>query len=261
MSNLQRLCLYLIIFRDQSLIDGNHLKSNIINHMPRLNEFIFYIDSSINTDDKLNLPLKEDIQYTFIDFPNNNIISYVDYFAESQEAQCHIYSYPSLMEYFNCITNNFPGGLYNYVREVSLVDEQSFEHEFFHRIQKSFPYMEKLSVCNYKPQNRKQPFESNNYNRNLSIIEYSSLNVLHIFNVHDDYIEQFLFNTKTYFENTIILVIEYESLKRVTHNFTRDATRLNCAKINKLYLKLKSICSNSLKEYFPYAEICYCKIY
>ncbi|CAF1514089.1 unnamed protein product [Rotaria sordida] len=84
-----------------------------------------------------------------------------------------------------------------------------------------------------------------------------NLNELVIIDVHDDYIEEFLFDTKTYLPYNIILHINHESLQRVTNNFTRDATRINCAKINKLNLTGELKCSNSLKEYFPYAEIRY----
>jgi hypothetical protein len=117
--------------------------------------------------------------------------------------------------------------------------------------------MEQLFVINHKSQNRKQSYEPNNDNQNLSLIEYSFLSELGIIDVHDDYIEQFLFDTKTYLRNNVILYIRYESLQRVTHNFTRDATRINYAKINKLYLGAKPKCSNSsLQEYFPYATLC-----
>lgn len=112
-----------------------------------------------------------------------------------------------------------------------------------------------LSLVNHKPQNRKQSYESNHNNRNVSVIEYSFLCELRIINVHDDYIEQFLFDTKMYLPNNVILQIKYESLERVTHNFTRDATRINCAKINGLVLRGESTCSDSLEQYFPYAKI------
>ncbi|CAF2819760.1 unnamed protein product [Rotaria sp. Silwood2] len=195
MSNLEQLDLYVAIFIDTTFIDGNHLKKNIINRMSRLNQFKFYIRSFMHIRNQVNFPSTEDIQRTFIDFPNNNnnIISYVDYFSEAKQSQCHIYSYPSFMPYYENITNNFPGGLFKYVRVVSLFDEHPFEHEFFLRIQESFPFMEQLSVANYKSQNYKQSYESNNDNRNLSLIEYSFLGELVILNVHDDYIEQFLF--------------------------------------------------------------------
>ncbi|CAF3331627.1 unnamed protein product [Rotaria sp. Silwood2] len=49
------------------------------------------------------------------------------------------------MSYYGNITNNFPGGLFQYVRVVSLCDDSPFEHEFFIQIQKSFPFLEQLS--------------------------------------------------------------------------------------------------------------------
>ncbi|CAF3082595.1 unnamed protein product [Rotaria sp. Silwood2] len=258
MSNLEQLGLYIAIFVDETFIDGNNLKRNIINRMPRLNQFRFYIRSLMFIHNQVNLPSAEDIQRTFIDFPNNNIISYVNYFPEARRGRCHIYSYPSRMQYYSGIPNNFPGGLYTYVRVVLLLDERPFEHEFFLRIQKSFPFMEQLTLINHKSQNRKQSYELNNDNRNLSVIEYSFLNELDIVEVHDDYIEQFLFDTKTHLQNNVLLYINYESLKRVTHNFTRDATRINCTKINKLQLCGETKCSNfRLQEYFPHAKICY----
>jgi hypothetical protein len=121
--------------------------------------------------------------------------------------------------------------------------------------------MEELFLTNRKPQNRKQSYESNDNNRNLSPIQYFFLNELHIVNVHDDYIEQFLFHTKAYLQNNVHLYINYESLQRVTHNFTRDATRITCAKISKLSLHGQAKRSNSLEEYFSYAKICYPRIY
>jgi hypothetical protein len=259
MSNLEELGLYIEIYGDITFIDGNNLKKNIINRMSRLYRFTFYIHSSLDFHDQVDFPSTEDIQRTFIDFPNNNnIISYVDYFPEAKESQCHIYSYPSFMPCYGSITNNFPGGLYKYVRVVSLFDEYPFEHEFFLRIQKSFPFMENLSVFNHKSQNRKQSYESNNDNQNLSHIQYSLLHELSIIKVHDDYIEQFLFHTKTYLQNNILLHINYESLQRVTNNFTKEDTRINCTKINKLKLYGGQTYPNSsLQEYFPYAKISY----
>lgn len=77
--------------------------------------------------------------------------------------------------------------------------------------------------------------------------------------MHDDYIEQFLFDTKTRLKNYIDLYINYESLQGVTHNFTTDATRVNCAKIIQLHLdgliKRDKYADTCLKEYFSCAKI------
>jgi hypothetical protein len=82
MFNLEKLDLYLAICCKNGLIDGNSLKKNIINHMPKLNKFTFNIRSTVRLDNQINLLSNEDIQYTFNDFRNNQIISWVDYFSE-----------------------------------------------------------------------------------------------------------------------------------------------------------------------------------
>ncbi len=78
MFNLEKLDLYLAICCKNALIDGNNLEKNIINHMAKLNKFTFNIRSTVRLDNQINLLSNEDIQYTFIDFPNNQIISCVD---------------------------------------------------------------------------------------------------------------------------------------------------------------------------------------
>ncbi len=105
MSNLEELNLCLSFFVRETFIDGNHLKTNIINCMPRLNHLTFSVNSFIRFCNEMDFPSTEDIQRTFIDFPCNNIISYVDYFPDAKRSQCHIYSYPYLMEYYSAITN------------------------------------------------------------------------------------------------------------------------------------------------------------
>ncbi|CAF1621496.1 unnamed protein product [Rotaria magnacalcarata] len=115
------------------------------------------------------------------------------------------------MQYYDDITNNFPGGLYRYVRVVSLYDEHPFGYEFFIRIAQSFPFMEELSLINRRSQNHKQSDKSINDNHNLSIAKYCYLTKLNIRQVHDDYIEEFLFNTKICFRNNILLDIDLYS--------------------------------------------------
>ncbi|CAF4259708.1 unnamed protein product, partial [Adineta steineri] len=224
MSNLEELDLCFKVYVRNTHIDGNYLKTNIINQLPRLNQFGFYILSVLLTINEMDFISREDMQRTFIDFPNNNIIYYGDFFPDAKQSECHIYTYPYKMKYYNNITNNFPGGLFESVRVVSLFDEHPFEHEFLRRIVQSFPFMEVLSLTNRKSQNHKQSSESDNDNRNLSVIPYYSLYELRLINVHDDYLEEFLLDTQTYLQNNLILYLNYESLKRVTHNFTRDAT-------------------------------------
>ena len=77
-------------------------------------------------------------------------------------------------------------------------------------------------MVNFKSQHRKHSYQSTNEYKNSSVIKYLFLGGFDIFNVHDDYIEQFLFHTKTYSLKNILLYADYESLQRVTHNCLQD---------------------------------------
>ncbi|CAF3894325.1 unnamed protein product [Rotaria sp. Silwood1] len=90
MLNLEELDLYFSVEVDETLIDGDYLKKNIINRMSRLNQFTFYISSIMSTRNEMNFPSTEDIQRTFIDFVANKIIYWVDYFPEIKHSRCHI---------------------------------------------------------------------------------------------------------------------------------------------------------------------------
>ncbi|CAF3092415.1 unnamed protein product, partial [Rotaria sp. Silwood2] len=168
-------------------------------------------------------------------------------------------------KYYDDITNNFPGGIFKYVRTVSFYDERPFEHEFFVKIAQSFPFMEELTVRNQKRQINKRLRNS----KNLSIIKYPYLKELFIINTCMDYYEQFLFDTNTCLPFDVRVYMQYELVKQVTRNFTRNRTRSNCAKIN--YVNLckemkfpeysdefsagKEPFREHIKEYFPHTQI------
>ncbi|CAF3743704.1 unnamed protein product [Rotaria socialis] len=230
MSNLEKLALYLVIDYNEAFIDGNYLMKSIISHMPHLNEFIFNIRSIIFINNLAYLPSSDDVQRSFIKFDNHKIISCVDYFPKEQIGQCHIYSYPYTPIYYENLTNNFPGGLFNCVKIVEIFDERPFEHEFFIRIAQAFPFLQDLTITNMEAQQQK----SDDSNRHVALIEYSYLAKLHLLSIHDDYAEQFLLDTKTCLPNNIHLIIDYDILQRVTQNLTRDATRINYSKVERL---------------------------
>ncbi|CAF2924919.1 unnamed protein product [Rotaria sp. Silwood2] len=248
MINLEKLALYFMADYDDIFIDGNNLQKNIISHMPRLNQFIFNIRSMINYDNLNYFPSNEDIRRTFINFKDNQVTSCVDYFPKSKYGQCHIYSCPYTLTYYENLTNNFPGGLFNTVQQIELFDERPFEHEFFIKISQSFPFLKELTIINSEQQ------KSNNENQKYSIINYYHLTKLHLVHVHDDYAEQFLLDTKTYLSNYIQLSIHYDQLQRVTEYFTRNTTRYNCSKVKQLYLYGLSQLPKQYNTYFPYLK-------
>ncbi|CAF4965924.1 unnamed protein product, partial [Rotaria magnacalcarata] len=210
-------CLYLLdgrfdslenVFLDICQISTPEIVINNKKELPKLKAFSLYSDRPTFQYNELIVPLlyrmvnleeldlhlvvhfyslsNDDCQHSFNDFKNNKIISCVDYFPDFKHGQCHIYSYPYRAKTYEYITNNFPGGLFKYVREVSLYDDRLFEHDFFVKIAESFPFMEQLTIYNRKPQTNKFYEQSNYDNQHLSPIQYSYLSVLELFSAHDD---------------------------------------------------------------------------
>lgn len=251
MSNLESLSLYFSIYPVDTFIDGNSLKNDIISHMTQLNKFKFNICSTIYVRDLINFPSKEDIQYTLTCLPKNQMSTCVDYFTRRKKGHCHIYSEPYTLTRYHNITNNFSGALFKCVREISLFDERPFQHEFFIRIAQAFPFLTKLSLTNRYAQKHKQ-IHNNEY---LSIIEYPRLVELNFIYVHQDYVIQFLDNTKTHLVNPVRIDIDYQPLQKATRNFKRDTTRVNSAKLNQLHITRRYEMPKHLNDYFPNAKI------
>ncbi|CAF1220393.1 unnamed protein product [Rotaria sordida] len=88
-------------------------------------------------------------------------------------------------------------------------------------------------------------------NASYSVIEYSHLTSLDISHVHEDYVVQFLLETKTYLPRLTELKVNYDHLEIVTMNFTRDATRLNCSKVKQLIVINPKLYSKEFYQYFP----------
>ena len=246
MFNLEELFLNILInlyFPRESFIDGNNLKNDIIDHLPKLNQFVFSIHSNIEHDNYLlHLPSSDDIRNTYRDLKNNQMNSYTHYFPQEKISQCHIYSYPYKMDTLHRLNNSFPGGLFQFVHNVSLFDEYPFEHEFFIRISQSFPYLKKLKISNESPQNNKQHQQSN--------IKYPYLTRLDLSDAHDDYIEEFLDENRTYLPDHVILDVHY-SIQEVINKFTRASTRINCKKIRFPYPIDKNQVPDDVYLYFP----------
>jgi hypothetical protein len=211
--------------KSQSLIDGNVLQKYFINHMSKLNKLTFNIGSLVRFVDENNTPSNEDIKNTFENF-NDIIISNIDYFSKTNLFYYHIYSYPYTWNIYYYITNNFSGGLFKSVREISLFDEHPFEHDFFLRITQSFPFVNKINIHNYEAQ------ENNHHEQR--IINYHHLINIDLAEAHEDYLDEFLNEKKTCLLNNIHLRVYHDHLKKVTNNFTRDAIRINCSKIIRL---------------------------
>ena len=243
MINVEEICLE-FLSHSESIIDGNALTEYFLNKLPRLNKFTCNIGSMIPLDYQFNLPSNEDYKNTFKNF-NDLVISNIYRFSKRKVLYSHVYSHPYRWTFYHNITNNFPGGLFKCVRVVSLYDEHPFEYQFFLRISKSFPFMKKLILRNNEAQ-------KTDY-LHWTIIKYPHLIEIDLAKAHDNYVDQFLNNTKTCLLNNVHLRVRYNSLEKTTNNFTRDVTRMNCSKI--ITLTLSGHTNQNLEQYFPHAQI------
>ena len=64
------------------------------------------------------------------------------------------------------------------------------------------------------------------------MVEYLNLTSLGVSCSSQDYLDQFLNETKASVPCLIVLTVCYRDLKIVTENFTREVTRGNCSKVN-----------------------------
>jgi hypothetical protein len=218
--------------------------------MPRLQSFLFYFltENVIDHDTDIRI-LKSDIQQSFINMKYEQVVSIVD--LEHGKVRCHSFSLPFKFRFLQRIGNNFPSIVFNSVTHLKLWDGKEFRHEFFVRLTRAFPFLQKLVVCNKTPTFIIRDGYKLRDKDWCSIIEYPHLISLDIENAFFHYIENFLNETKTRLPRLKELKIIYHELENVTQNFTRNETRRNCSKVNLLIVRDPMIYSKDVYNYFP----------
>ena len=84
---------------------------------------------------------------------------------------------------------------------------------------------------------------------------YTDLTYLDLNEAHDDYLEQFLVDMNMSLSNNVYLSVYYKVINRVTENFIRMTTRINCAKLHSLCLHDAYEITKHIKIYFPHTNI------
>ncbi|CAF4503268.1 unnamed protein product, partial [Rotaria socialis] len=166
MSQLEKLTLSLVVKDRNSFIDGTQLHNDILYKMAHLHTFIFDITTRNVIFSQVLLPSSDDVRHTFIERGYH-----IDYYSEGINL-CHVYLLPFTMKRMSDVTNSFPGGLFMNV---------------------PFPLVSQLALLNMWRQQKKLTDE-----QTCSIIKYSHLVQLSLISSHTDYLQQFLFNSKTH---------------------------------------------------------------
>ncbi len=158
------------------------------------------------------------------------------------------------MERIHYITHSFPGGMFMNVRILHVFDnEHSFEHAFFVGISRSFPSLNRLTLSITTKQKEKVSQQLRQRKDLFSIAEYPRLTELKFFDVHIDYVKQFLSYLNTHLPSLLKLHVDYKHLVTVTKNFTKTTTRKNCAKVKSIIFEyeLDLVHSKDFFLYFP----------
>ncbi|CAF1287497.1 unnamed protein product, partial [Rotaria sordida] len=235
MSYLEKLTLYLPIKGRNRVIDGTYVQHDILDYMPQLHSFTFYICTYVEMVDLSYKLSSEDIQQTLTNIGQEHVTSMVNY-IQGGIAACSIFSLPFEFDYLKHLGNKFPNILFSYVTHLLVEDTNPFEHEFFMRIARSFPLLKCLRIFNIESQvlDGLMTFSSDNCQLH-SIIEYPHLTTLDVQYAHGDYVEQFLNETKTFIPCLTEFLVSGDHLKAVTKDFRRAETRRNCAKANDIF--------------------------
>ncbi|CAF1582141.1 unnamed protein product, partial [Adineta steineri] len=233
MIKLQELTLNVTNEERTTLIDGTQINNNILVHMPCLRKFTFHINTKVKLHYITPYLSNEDIQRTFTNIGYQQVCCILNYIAD--DVMCHIFSLPFAFNCLGYIGNAFPPTDFSCVRELTVHDETPFEHEFFIRIARFFPLLKKLHVFNFEPQLQMKDNLISNNNELYSIVEYPHLISLRLEYSHIYYVEQFLNQSKTHLPQRTTLHVEYNKLRFVTKNFTRNATRRNCARLKQIH--------------------------
>jgi hypothetical protein len=234
MSNLQDLTLYIRIDQRNRLVDGIQLENDILIHLSKLKTFVFYICTNISANHPLISLSKDDIQRTFSNVKFGQIGCIMNYMKESV-IRYHVFSLPFIFDHIEFIGNNFTNTIFKNITCLSVFDGIPFQHEFFVRLTRCFPLLNTLIIANLKAQSTDSAkSEHDNTNRSFEVVQYLHLTSLVLADVHIDYAEQMLNESKTRLPCLTDLCIRYDQLKTVTNNFTREATRLNCINVEEL---------------------------
>lgn len=243
MLNLEKLTLYLRIDYQYRFIDPIDLPNQFSTHLSRLNSFKFYL-SVINNENHFVKYLSnksKNMKYE----PTSDIIC-----CHNNEATYHLFTLPFEFIKMFTIGNRFPNIRFNNVIELWVLDILPFEHDFFLRISRAFPLLRNFIVSDIKSVLSNDIHLSDNI-QSHEIVKYPHLTALDLTRAGVSCVDQLLNENKTHLPCLKQLRIFYETLRITTENFTRGATRRNCANITRLITNRQFAGTKDYYSYFP----------
>ena len=245
---LEKLTLYLRVDCQNTFTDPISLLNQFSMHMLQLRSFKFYLSTDNNRNDLVRYLSNNDLKQNSMDTRYQEMLNMASFTVNT--AVYHIFTVPFEFARLMFIGNVFPNIIFNNVIELWIRDELPFKHEFFLRIAQAFPLLKSFYICYCSSLSCNTKKSSDNA-QSHRIVEYPHLISLDISGINIDCVEQFLNETKTFLPRLAGLTVGYEELRIVTEDFTREATRRNCANITQLITRRQIAGSKDYYIYFP----------
>jgi hypothetical protein len=122
-------------------------------------------------------------------------------------------------------------------------DNRPFEYNLFQIISQDFSFLQFLYIENSRPRKNKK--------NSSTLITFPCLIFLDLQDAHIDYAELFLLKKNIRLPRLLNLCIKYQSLKRITKNFTDDAMHFNFETLKSLDVCQPFDRSENFHRYFP----------
>jgi len=250
MINLQKLTLYLVFESNGGFLNPIDLVNQFSTYSNQLESFSFYISTEENNrEDLVRYLTKNEMKQTNLNIKYeqmSNIFS-----KSSIGSTYHVFTLPFEFSVLTSIGHQFPKIIFDSVIDLWISSDVSFEHEFFLRVAKYFPMLKHFYVMTLNSNflNKNKSFDDTR--RDEPIVEYPHLVLLDLTRTDVDVIDELLNENKTRLPRLNYLSVRYEDLRITTQDFTREATRRNCANVTKLITWRQIVGSQQFHLHFP----------
>ena len=161
----------------------------------------------------------------------------------------HAFTLPFQFTRLTHIGRQFPENRFQHVVDL-WIDDVEFDHELLLRVARCFPALQGLLVREHLSVVRCTLADPQTI-RHQQIAQFPHLKTLHVLMAGVQCIEQFLNENITHLPQLAKLTVMDHHLRIVTHDFTRQDTRRNCARVTELESCGSTAASKDYHDYFP----------
>lgn len=247
MIDLEKLTLYLRVDCQRAFIDPKSLIDAFSMCSPRLQSFNFYLSTQHKKNDLSHYSFNYRTQPILINGRCQEVLHMISPWPRGEVY--HMFTLPFEFDKLFSISRTFPNILFRHVAELWVCKVLSLGHEFLLRIAQSFPLLTRLFVDDMFSSLDAMRMSDNSLSDKVA--EYPHLTSLDIFRTSTITVEQFLNEKTTCMPRLANLSVQYEHLRIVTQDFTREETRRNCANVTRLVTYAVMVGSKDYYNYFP----------